>query len=238
RLFPAAAPVAPLDDQALVEHWRRSINDAVGSHRAAVPSRQLPTVDLYAPEEPPTPRAMAPQAKNGWWMGVAVIVAMMAASGVSAGLLGYDLSVTLAATTAAGGLVTVICALATRDRRIPRFVLAALAASIVATGWLATQTVVAPAPTEDTQVVRLVGREGVVDLSGLQLDDQTVLRVEVVASDIELILPGPVEAMTTTSWLADVTMAPGSPADGGTATGGLHIDVHAQLSDVLIKESA
>ncbi|MHA7859773.1 PspC domain-containing protein [Tessaracoccus sp. Y36] len=241
RLFPPAAPtVAPLDDQTLVEHWRRSINEAVGSHRAAVPSRQLPTVDLYAPEEPPAPRILVPQAKNGWWMGVAVIVAMMAASFVSAGLLGFDLSTTLAATTATGGVVTVICALAARDRRIPRVVLAALAASIVATGWLATQTAVGPAlaPAEDTHVVRLVGREGVVDLSGVELEDRTVLRVEVIASDVELILPGPVEEMTTTSWLADVTMAPGSPADGGTATGGLHIDVHAQLSDVLIKESA
>ncbi|MBB1484600.1 PspC domain-containing protein [Tessaracoccus sp. MC1865] len=239
--LPSGTPaVAPLDDQTLVEHWRRGINEAVGSHRAAVPSRQLPTVDLYAPEEPPAPRMLVPQAKNGWWMGVAVIVAMMAASFVSAGLLGYDLSTTLAATTATGGVVTVICALAARDRRIPRVVLAALAASIVATGWLATQTAVgpAPAPTDDTDVVRLVGREGVVDLSGMQLDDQTVLRVEVIASDVELILPGPVEEMTTTLWLADVTVAPGSAADAGTATGGLHIDVHAQLSDVLIKESA
>ncbi|MFD0865426.1 hypothetical protein ACFQ06_06320, partial [Tessaracoccus lubricantis] len=211
----------------------------VGTRRAAVPVPHLPTVDLYSEDEPPTPpRPATPQPKPNWWAGLGILAAMMATSFVSAGLLGLDMVVTLTATTAVGGLATVVLALALRHRRIPRLVLAALAASVVATGWLATQTAAFPEFTEDTHVVRIVGTDGTVNLTDLELAGAKTLHVEVIASDVKLILPGPTKSMTTTGWLSDIRMGPDTTATDGNTTPNLNIEVSAKLSDVVIQEAS
>lgn len=234
--LPPSQP-APLDDQMLVEQWRRSLTEAVGTHRAAVPTTHaLPEVDLYSAEdEGPLPRTLAPQAKAGWLGGLAVVAAMALTAFLTGELFSLGGTVALAATTAVGGLGAVVFALVARRRRIPRLVLAAVAASVVTTGWLAAQTPSMPLDTPGTHTVRVVAAEAVVDLREIDLTGINTVQVDAVLADVEVILPGPIAASTVRTWAAEVTDLTG-PAGPDAEVLEVELDISAKLANVTIRE--
>ena len=235
----AGPPTAgPLDDHTLVEQWRRSISDAVGTRRAAVPApRHLPEVDLYGPEdEEPLPRPAAPQAEAGWLGGLAVMGAMALAAYLISGVFGLSGAHALAGTTAVGGLGAVTFALVSRRRRIPRLILALLSACIVATGWLAAQTPgLAPLDAPGTYSVRVVANDAEVDLRDVDLSQYDTVRVDALLSDVDIILPGPVRTFTTTEWFGDIYDEV-YPVDASTEPLDVELQVVARLADVTVKE--
>lgn len=226
---------APLDDQTLVAQWRNSITEAVGTHIAAVPLPQLPEVDLYAPDEP-APRPAAPQAKPGWVGGLLVLGAMIAVTAIASGALGWSGVVSLAAATAAGGLATIVFALATRQRRIPRLILAALAVPIVATGWLATEVSAGAGPEPArTHTVRIVAEDTVVDLREMDLSGIDTVRIDALLSDVRVILPGPVESLSANTWMGDITDTTAAPSADNPMLK-VNVEVTARLADVTLKD--
>lgn len=235
--YPAPAP-GPLDDQSLIDLWRRSVTNAVGTQRAVVPARQLPEVDLYAEDEEPLDRESAPEPKVSWWAGLGVLAAMLATAGVTGGLMGFSGMIALASATAVGGLGAVVFALTARNRRLPRFVLALVAVPVVATGWLAAQTSSASAPLQpDTYEVQVIAEDAVVDLRTHDLSGYDTVRVEAIASNVEVILPGPVQSISAVqSWAADVTDLTGNAPSGGDFLE-LDLEISARLSTVTIKDA-
>lgn len=230
------SPAHPVDDQALVEHWRRSITEAVGTHRAAVPVPQLPEVDLYADaqEEPLLPPA--PRPRSSWLGGLAVLAVMIAAATIAGILLGASATVTLAVGTAVGGLGAVLFALVARSRRLPRLVLALVALPMVAIGWLAAQ---APLPVvgPDTRVVQVTAEDAVVDLGEFDLRGYDTVRIEAVASNVDVILPGPVLQVETVENLASDVTDLTEPVHPSITPLQLKVEISAQASNVTIKDA-
>lgn len=252
RILPASAHPAPqhpqpspphrpgsaaLDDDTLVEHWRRTISEAVGSHRVHIPAAPLPEVDLYGPEQLHEPaRPAGEQPKAGWLAGIGVTAAMGLTAFITGTVLGQGAAATLAATTAVGGLGAVTFALVARRRRIPRPVLVLLAGCVVASGWLASHTAeLALVDPAHTYTVRVVAEEAVIDLRDVDLDGYSAVRIDALLANVEIIVPGPVAALNASTWAADFTDLTGGQ-EAGVEQLDVELTVIARLSDVTLME--
>ncbi|MDO5501482.1 MAG: hypothetical protein Q4F67_17575, partial [Propionibacteriaceae bacterium] len=192
----------------------------------------------YAPEDEPLPRPAPPAGKVSWLGGLAVIAAVLGTAGVTGGLLAMPADTVLAAATGAAGLALVFFALVARRRRMPRTVLALLVLPLAATGWLASQSDARPAfGSADTHLVRIVAQEATVDLRDLELSAYRTVRIEAIASDVEVLMPAPAVATSVTSWASDVQdlsgTGPGSPEPID-----LELQVSATFSTVTIEDAS
>lgn len=234
---PPAAPDRPASaaesDDALIARWRATMGAAAGPAR-------LPVVDLYGPPEP-APLPAAPRPRTAWLAGT-VLVAASTAGGVGASLLLGDPVLGLGAGLILAGLLTVVHALVTRQRRMPRPVLVATVAGAAVAGFLAAQTA-GPASAEfsapgsvmtidaaaesrtvdlsdtdfagvDRLTIDSTLSEVTVDLTEADLGDVSEIRVDASLSEVILILPGaPSELTTGATHLSEVTVSPSFPED-------------------------
>lgn len=192
-------PAGPESDDALVARWRATMNAAAGPAK-------LPVVDLYSPE--PERRPDAPKARTAWLAGTALLL-VSAGAGVGAYLVFGDPVLGLGAGLILAGLLTVVHAVATRTRRVPRPVLVLMVAGAALAGWLSTQAATPDIPS-GTYTVEAVAQERVVDLTAEDLTDVDEIRIEAVLSDLTVILPGPPDDVDTSDvHVSDLTIAPG-----------------------------
>lgn len=232
---------APLDDQSLVDQWRRSISEAVGTRRTAIPGPyQLPEVDLYnqVEERPTQPAGPAPKAN--WWAGLGVLTTMALAAWVAVNVLFLTGIESLAVTTGAGGFVAVTLALFARRWHLPRVVMAVVAVPTVLTGWLAVQTTALP-PADSTEVytVSVMADNAVVDLTDVDLSGYSTVRLDALLANVELILPAPAESTTLDTWASEVTYVDGRPADmNGVALLPIDLEINARLANLTIQEQS
>ena len=188
------------DDELLIGRWRTRMASAARS--AAEPARPLPTVDLYsepAPVEGHKPRP-------AWLAGLLILGAMGAVGAVLSLALGVTPMVSLAAVTIAGGALVLGYALLARGRRLPRLILVAVTVPLAMSGWLATQAAGPLLPSPDAVTYSVIAGEKTIDLTTIDTTKVDAVEIKAVASDVEVLLPGPVEDLRTTSRLADVTV--------------------------------
>ncbi|MFT3887414.1 MAG: hypothetical protein QM713_04530 [Arachnia sp.] len=203
RLAPADEYVDDLlSDDLLVEQWRARMAGAARSTGAAAP--QLPTVDLYSDPAPaPTPRP-----RPAWLAGLVIVAAMGVVGALCAWVIGTSPMVTLAVTTATGGALVLGYALFARQRRLPRLILAVVAVPLCLSGWLATQAAASPLPSPDAVTYSVVASGQTIDLTGIDTTKVSAVEIKAVASDVEVIVPGAVREVRTTTRLSDVTIDP------------------------------
>ena len=190
------------DDELLIARWRGRMASAARS--AAEPARPLPTVDLYSGPAP----VADPKPRPAWLAGLVILGATAAVGAVCAFALGVTPMVSLAAVTIVGGALVLGYALLARARRLPRPILVALTIPLAMSGWLATQAAGPLLPSPDALTYTVIAGEKTIDLTGVDATTVDAVEIKAVASDVEVLLPGPVEDVRTTSRLADVTVGP------------------------------
>ncbi len=188
------------DDELLIGRWRTRMASAARS--AAEPAQPLPTVDLYSAPAP----VAGPRPRPAWLAGLLILAAMGAVGAVSSFALGVTPMVSLAAVTIVGGALVVGYALLARQRRLPRLILAAVAVPLAMSGWLATQAAGPLLPSPDAATFSVIASDKTIDLTGIDTSKVDAVEIKAVASNVEVLLPGPVEDLRTTSRLSDVTV--------------------------------
>ena len=225
----AGANPGAVSDDALVAHWRSQMHSAAGRAPDG-----LPVVDLYA-TEPPRAAPSGPRPKAAWLTGLGILVAMLATGAVMVLALGAGSGLALGAALVAGGSLAVLYAAIARSKRVPRPLLGVLVIAMVAGGWLAPRAAEsASPPPADASVLTLkvVGEERVVDLTGTSdLAGIEHIRVEAIASDLTIVLPGAPLSVTSNEFLSDVTVL----SDDTDAALDLTVSVDATLADVTLE---
>lgn len=219
---------APEDDELLVAQWRRRMSTAARSTGASAP--QLPAVDLYSE---PTPES-APKPRPAWLAGLVILAALVGVGAVCAWAIGTTPMVTLAITTVVGGALVLGYALFARQRRLPRLILAVVAVPLALSGWLATQAAASPLPSPDAVTYSVVASEQTIDLTGIDTSKVRAVEIKAVASDVEIIVPGALQELRTTTRLADITIDPtmedAKPFDITLIIDAIASDVHVVVS--------
>ncbi len=234
RTAPAPAPaqsrpVASDDD--LVAQWRHRMSSAAGSPRG---TESLPVVDLYSPE-PAVARPSVPRPKAAWLIGVGILGVAAAAGTVGALVLGSPM-LGLGAALIAGGSLTALYAAVTRAKRVPRPLLVGLVLAMVAAGWLAPRAAwpsEAPLPEAAVMTIRTVADERVIDLRAEDLTGIDEVRIEAIASDVTVLLPGPPLSVTSNEMFSDVSVETGNST---AAPLDVDVTVDATLSAVTLEE--
>ncbi len=191
---------APEDDELLVAQWRRRMSTAARAAATAAP--QLPAVDLYSDPAP----VAGPKPRPAWLAGLLILAAMVLAGAICAWALGTTPLVTLAVATITGGVLVLGYALFARRRRLPRLILAAVAVPLALSGWLATQAADPLLPSPDAVTYSVIASERTIDLTGIDTTKVNAVEIKAVASDVEVLLPGPPLAVNSTERLSDVTV--------------------------------
>ncbi|MBB1515425.1 PspC domain-containing protein [Tessaracoccus sp. MC1679] len=219
-----------VSDDALVAHWRSQMHSATGRAHDG-----LPVVDLYAPE-PPRAAPSGPRPKAAWLIGLGILVAMLATGAVTGVLLGAGPGLALGAALVAGGSLAVLYAVVARSKRVPRPLLGVLVIAMVAGGWLApraAESAVAPSADASVLTLTVVGEERVVDLGAENLDGIDEVRIEAIASDVTVLLPGPLLSLTSNEMFSDVSVETGNST---AAPVDFTVRVDATLSAVTLEE--
>lgn len=220
-----------VSDGVLVAQWRSRMQSAAG--RAA---EGLPVVDLYAPDAPLTP-APGPRPKTAWLVGVGILGAMLAAGAVTVVLLGGGPGLSLGAALVTGGALSVLHSAIARSTRVPRPLLGVLVIAMVAGGWLAPRAAEpsSPPPAEASVLtLKVVGEERVVNLLGrTDLAGIEHIRVETIASDLTIVLPGTPLSVTSNELFSTLSVL---THDTDPALD-LTVSVDATLSSVTLETS-
>ena len=186
-----------------------------------------PSLPWHAPA-PPWPKA-------AWLIGVGILGVAAAAGTVGALVLGSPM-LGLGAALIAGGSLTALYAAVTRTKRVPRPLLVGLVLAMFAAGWLAPRAAwpsEAHVPDAAVMTIRTVADERVIDLRTEDLTGIDEVRIEAIASDVTVLLPGPPLSVTSNVLLSDVSV------DTGTSTAAplaFDVTVDATLSAVTLEE--
>lgn len=230
----ASRPAVAASDEDLVAQWRREMAAAIGPHTMAEP---LPVVDLYIPAEPRAARVPAERPKSAWLVSLAIMAAGIAAGFgtlVAAGVV----IVGAGAAMATVALLTLVYALAVRSRRIPRLLILLLAATMVPAGWLATQAastaavVASEVPAGSVIAHRVVADERTIVITEADLEGISQIRLDVVASDVTVELPGRPRSVIDSQRMSNVTY---SPTTTDRPTLDVELVLNATASDVEVK---
>lgn len=190
----------PMDENELIEQWRRQTSAAVGRRVVQPPAVAQPPI----PAPPSPPAAPAPRAS---WLAALVLTASAAGVWVLC-FAAFGLSPSASTAVAAIGLgaACAVFGVACRNRRLPRIVVAMLVIPLVACGWLTAGGGVG-APSGDTHVVRVFADSTTVDLR--DLTDVDTVEIVAVASDVTVLAPGlPEGGITTTKRFSSVDIQP------------------------------
>ena len=220
-----ALELADNDDE-LVAAWRSTIASAVGPARPS----PLPEIDLYSPEPEPAP-SPAPRPRSGWGIGLAILVLPSVAAAIAYAVFGLGPLHGLGTFTATAAVLTLGYSLMVRRRRVPRTVLALVALTTAGTGWLAVQAAAVPEPTPYPEVmnIRVVGERTEIDLTAEDLEGIEEIRIQAIASELEVNLPAPVTNVAVSEPnLGTVTYGSRS----GAAPLDIEVTVDARLSYV------
>lgn len=221
-------PSSPaMDENELIDQWRRETAVAVGRQVAKAPATAEPPI---APARHPSPQ---PVARTAWMAGLLLIVAAAGVGALCVGALGMGVAASLAVASIALGAAFLLFTILSPSRRLPRPLLAFLLVPLVACGWLATGGVAAAAPAEEgTRTVRAIATSTTVDLTDMPATG--TFEIVAVASDVTVIVPGvPEGGIATTNRLSSVDV----PRDGsGTWPARLVIDATASSVTVVEEE--
>ena len=113
---------------------------------------------------------------------------------------------TVSSPVSSGAGLVVGYALLARQHRLPRLILAAVAVPLAMSGWLATQAAGPLLPSPDAATFSVIASDKTIDLTGIDTSKVDAVEIKAVASNVEVLLPGPVEDLRTTSRLSDVTV--------------------------------
>lgn len=216
-----------LDDDALIEQWRRRMSSAISHPVVASP---LPVVDLYSPE--PDLPAMEP-ARPAWLAALVVTLLATAATLVAWLVVGLSPAPAVAVGTAVLGLGVIGFAAFNRSRRLPRPLLAVMVVPLVVCGWLATGSGARAVPADGTYRVQVFADSRTVDLTGVDLGRVEHVVVNAVASDVEVLVPGlPSEGFSLNETGASITV----PETSEGIWEGVSIRIDAVASDVRVVE--
>lgn len=220
----ALFPAQPMDENELVEQWRRQTSAAAG--RQVVPPTPLTLLPEPEPHRPPQPAA-----GRAWLMGLLLIAAAVAAGALCLGVLGMSVAASIAVSTIMLGVSLAVFAAVSRTRRLPRSLLALLILPLVACGWLSTGGILGAAPEDGTHTVRVVATSSTVDLT--ELTDTDTVEIIAVASDVKVIVPGiPEDGIMATKRFSTVDVPPG----GGTPAWSVRLVIDATASSVTVVE--
>ncbi|NHB85600.1 YibE/F family protein [Tessaracoccus sp. HDW20] len=185
-----ADPSVPMDEESLVEDWRRRMSTAAGAHQVAP---KLPVVDLFSPAPARARPAATEPVKSGWLAGLFITLGSIAAGLIPGLLLGVDPFVAIAIGSATLGLAVVVFAIVGRRRRLPRSFLGLLLVPLVACGWLSAGTAGALTPEVGTHSVRVIAQTTTVDLRDTDLSGIDKVEILAIASTVDVLLPVPRE---------------------------------------------
>ncbi len=197
-----SAPTSARSNTESVEQWRARL-----SPHADFP---LPAVDLYAPEAPrqSAARPVEKSRRNNWWAAAAILLFMGVAASVPIAL-GLTPAVLWAGVAASGTAAVLILlhSLIMRSQRLPLALLLLVLSGAVGVGLLAVNhsaVDAAPpyfAPGKD-HTYKFFGEAPVeLDLTGLEIDEATVVFIDATASVVQVRVdepPGSIEVESNT----------------------------------------
>jgi len=114
--------------------------------------------------------------------------------------------------------------------------LVGLVLAMVAAGWLAPRAAwpsEAPLPDAAVMTIRTVADERVIDLRTEDLTGIAEVRIEAIASDVTVLLPGPLLSLTSNEMFSDVSVETGNST---AAPVDFTVTVDATLSAVTLEE--
>ncbi len=185
-----------------VEQWRARLSPHADS--------PLPALDLYAPEASRQAPSQVTQKtrRNNWWAAAAILL-LMAVAAIVPIALGLDPAVLWAGVFASGTAAVLILmhSLIMRSRRLPVVLLVAVLSGAVGVGLLAVNHSAA----SDAPPVGVQGADqhhtffgeapAELDLTGLQIDEETTVLIDATASVVQIRVddpPGSIEVNSDT----------------------------------------